>query len=226
MTFKNEDITWLDLYLKVKSKDNIAIVIRHANRDAFPSGTPNINIPLNQDGLQAAIEVGKIINGSNPIQIITSPIRRCRETAARLMKGIGRDCNISDSSMLGKHGPYVIDSRKTSLLMDEYKTEFVHHHIAGEFNSNVIFPPHAGTISFITWLQRKMNDMENGLQVFISHDLIVSTILYSLFGYNIRDNGLVNFLDGFICTYDENGLTISYAENEVVADTFFKRVTL
>lgn len=64
------------------------ILVRHGQPDEGGAETPN-DPPLNEDGCRQARTVARLLGSEGITRIVASPLRRARETAEPLAKGLG-----------------------------------------------------------------------------------------------------------------------------------------
>ena len=61
----------------------------------------------------------------------------------------------------------------------------------------------------------KINNMDGGVGVFVTHDMILTPPLAYFFDYDYKANGLLTFLDGIVLYEDEDGFVASYGGRSV-----------
>ena len=188
------------------------IVIRHSEEQFFQGDIgKQLEVPLSMKGLNKAKKLGAMISYKQPIVIITSPFPRCIQTADYLMKGLKKNVKLCESTMLGKHGPYVINPKRTAELMTDHGHNFITLWFKGKFTPNIMLSPKEGTNKFIIWLLEDIIKKYNHhFCIIISHGLIVTTIISSVFKKYIPADNYIGFLDGFYFSYEKGHLTFTY----------------
>lgn len=188
----------LDDMKEVPSGALATIVIRHAQREQRGEFFPDINRRLTKEGFDSARTLGERLKPFLPLRFFSSPIERCTATAEAIMEGVGTEYLIQESSILGKPGPFVLDSTRTSKTMQELGKDFIQAWFDGELSKEMIRMPQEGTRSFLQWLIDKRKERVEGLDIHISHDLIITAVIATLLEYDVQKEGLVTFLDGFL----------------------------
>jgi len=195
---------WINEFKENNHRSRMTLVVRHSEKDKHELESPFSDVHLTSKGIDMAFTVGREVSFYKDIRIFTSPITRCVETSKSIIEGYGQDCEVIESNMLGKHGPFVLDPSVTSRKMEELGDDFVGEYFKYNIDQEVMLSPDIGTIRFMPWLISKYLEKEKGLDIHISHDLIVTSFLFSIVDYNVLSKGLVDYLDGFL-VYSENG---------------------
>mgnify|MGYP000932916289 CR=1 FL=1 len=192
--------------LNLRDNNRFAIIIRHAEREKQQELFPDNETHLTKQGIETSKMLGQKLLPFQSFRFFSSPAARCRETAKAIMLGRNLDYPLEESCMLGKHGPFVINSSRTGEEMKKLGKDFIKAWFSKELEESIILPPNKGTDAFLEWILPKMEEVSNGLDIYISHDLIITPIIASLLPYDILKEGLVNFLDGFILCKKESGV--------------------
>jgi phosphohistidine phosphatase len=77
------------------------LLLRHA-KSSWPPGVPDPERPLAPRGERSAQRIGRFLadNDLRPDRVVTSPARRTRDTAARVLKGAGSTIEIATDERL------------------------------------------------------------------------------------------------------------------------------
>ena len=116
--------------------------------------------------------------------------------------------------MLGDPGPFVIDPEETWKKMVELGDSFIGDWLRGELDSGIILTPEDGTKLFGEWIKDMLNETETGLDIFISHDLIVTSLIVEMFDYDINEKGVIGFLDGIVILMGDGNDCVFIFESE------------
>lgn len=98
----------------------ISLMIRHTERYAIPTDDETFGaaVELTPPGHEMAYALGQALAGFPIDSALTSPIKRCRETAADILTGAGQaGVQVLDEDSIGVRNPYFIDSVKVQHWM-------------------------------------------------------------------------------------------------------------
>ena len=68
---------------------DIALVIRHAEREEIPTGTFGYHVALTDQGIAAAEQLGEALSAKRTITTVSSPVPRCVQTAEAILRAGG-----------------------------------------------------------------------------------------------------------------------------------------
>lgn len=179
--------------------EKIALLLRHADRDAIPDGEFGNEVLLNDKGIKHAVEYGKELKNIKINKIYTSPIERCVQTAECIQHGYGQELPIHKTTALGDPGLHVADAKKVGA----YYLEFGFWKMFDAYKNKELkegFPTFEELESEINEFIE--NNSEEGITIYITHD---SLIAFYAFATNIKDYteaDWVNYLDGLILKID------------------------
>ena len=90
---------------------DVALVVRHAEREAIPPGTFGNDVPLTNRGVGEAEELGARLSNLRPqISATSSPVPRCLSTASAILRVGDRPDGVALDWRLGDPGPFVVDA--------------------------------------------------------------------------------------------------------------------
>lgn len=95
-----------------------ALLLRHSDRPPIPTGVAGYELGLTPEGEARARLLGERL-GEGPRWALTSPLLRCRQTAA--LAGFTAE----PSALLGAPGPFVIDRLQGRVVFDTHGTDTV-----------------------------------------------------------------------------------------------------
>jgi len=186
----------LNIDFLTASNKNIAIIIRHADREHITPGK-NEDEPLNETGKINSIRFGEKLSIFNGVKIFTSPVGRCIQTGEAIIKGFQKQGCISQSNILGEPGPFVLDGQLAGQMFNEFGTKcIVEKQIAGEKIIG-IRPLADGCKLLKNYIVSKMNmKIEGNILIFISHDAIIAPFIYKYTREKFGRENWLDFLDG------------------------------
>lgn len=176
---------------------NMAILIRHSERNHIPDGVHDIVTPVNAQGEMIAIELGKKLRKFDRIKIISSPVERCVQTGNAIMKGFDMLTEIGFSNLLGEPGPFVFDCEvaKEHFIKMTCKAvveiQIAHKQLAG------IRPIEEGSEMLKNYIVAELQaNKPNNLLVFISHDAIIAPFIFQYTGEKFNHEHWIDYIDG------------------------------
>lgn len=189
-----------------------AVLIRHANRPETPDMLPGFEVKLTEEGRIAARRLGKKIQEKD-LRFFSSPFDRCVQTAHEIAHGAKVPAQVEFSSLLGMHGPFVLDPDKASLEIRRLRDQFFDKWMKGGIDEHIMRVPENGTQLLVKWILSRLKERNKGIDVHISHDIIVTGILTCLVKYDYEKLGLLKFLDG--CVFWENSRKLKVTYNGI-----------
>ena len=180
----------------------IALIIRHAERDAIKDGEFGNEVSLTTQGMHDARKLGKLLTSYKVNRIYTSPLRRCVQTALCIKNGLGEDIDVVLTNQLGDPGFHIQDAELAgeTCLKDGIK-KIYEDFVKGKTPSGWATADSLRTTAF-DFIRSKTT--EKGLTLFITHDCLIA---HFAFANGIKtydyDNNWCSFLDGVMvdCTY-------------------------
>jgi broad specificity phosphatase PhoE len=176
---------------------NMAILIRHSERNHIPDGVHDIVTPINAQGEIIAVELGAKLRTFDRIKIISSPVKRCVQTGNAIMKGFGVQSEIGLSSLLGEPGPFVFDCEAAKehfvkmTCKTVVETQIAHKQLAG------IRPIEEGSDMLKNYIVAELQaNKPNNILVFISHDAILAPFIFQYTGEKFNHKHWIDYIDG------------------------------
>ena len=182
------------------------ILLRHAMRDAIPHGEIGNDLPITQEGCLAAKSLGFSLKNVPFVSIVTSPIKRCIQTAEYIKQGLQQDIPIIYSKILGDPGPFVNNPFLAGPLFLESGTHAVYNALMRGSRLPGMNSFNKGICQFLTYLNRNSQP----LQLMVSHDFLVATLAAFFFDQTCLEKIWPDFLEAFIIDYDPREFTCSY----------------
>jgi len=183
-----------DILKHYSDEHRLSLLIRHADRDKILQGSFGNEVLLNEKGKENSLKFGESLSELKVNRIFTSPIRRCVQTAEQIGKGYGKSIDLIETTALGNPGIHIFDDA----LAGEY---FMHHggfnmyeHFTQGKNISGVFSIEKMKISMTNFIDK--NTTENGLTLFVSHDMIIAMYHYCLNRMIYTQENWVNYLSG------------------------------
>lgn len=178
----------------MKTSNKISLLIRHADRDEIPKGSFGNEVLLNEKGKQNAEIFGRNLSETKINKIFTSPVERCIQTAQYIEKGYGKNLEIIESIALGNPGIPIYDDKLTGDYFMQYGGFTMYEHfIQGKTIPGVLTIEEIQT-TFTRFLSD--NTTENGLTIFISHDMTIAMYHYAINKTKYTKDNWIDFLSG------------------------------
>ena len=176
--------------------DKFSLLIRHADRDKIPVGSFGNEVLLNEKGKERALDFGKSLSNLKINKILTSPIDRCVETAEQIMKGYGKIVEIEKTQALGAPGLHIFDEKIAGDFFLTAGFDEMYHRIINDIS--IPGMPNAEQFNKLMTDFLTENTKENGLTLFVTHDLLIAFYHYSINKKIYTQENWVNYLGGII----------------------------
>lgn len=151
-----------------------SLLLRHAERPPIPPGSFGNDLPITDAGRQAAEALGARM-GNDLRRIVTSPVRRCLETARALAQGATSSVPIETDARLGAPGAWIEDPAEAEAQFHRLGTRNAYDRLmAGEPVPGLTSLDDGARI--LLDLLRPPPDA-TGLHCFISHDAVIAPLL-------------------------------------------------
>jgi len=156
--------------------DKISLLIRHSNRYDIQRGTDGMKALLTEQGKTNASLFGEKLSKYRINKIITTSVERCIETAEYIVKGYGKNIEITPSDTFG--GLHVTDRQLAN--------DFINTHGYDEWYRNILADIPTPGICGTDRYKELMTDFfvkntdNPGTTIFISHDFLIAFYHYAL----------------------------------------------
>ncbi|HQP05048.1 MAG TPA: histidine phosphatase family protein [Bacteroidales bacterium] len=190
-------LTLLNGLHEITSMGSYAIFIRHADRYKIPEREFGNEIELNEAGFRRSIEYGKALSHLKINQIFSSPIKRCIQTAENIVLGYNKTLPIILTKHLGDPGAFTSDGKLAGESFQNMEFNNLYNMlISGELVRGNR-PLQEGASILNEYIS--INAVPEGVNIFVTHDLIVALYAYAQFGKKYTPGtDWVNYLDGLI----------------------------
>ena len=204
--FSNAFFTNLD---RLAVQQSVAVLIRHADRDALSRDDVGYTLPITELGKQRAHDFGKKL-GSRLASLHTSPFVRCIQTAEAIKSGALADAPLVLDTMLGDPGVYVLDGQVAWPIWREMGSKEVVEHLV---TSDIPLPGMAEPTVAANRLIRHITSITTaipGVHMFVTHDAIIATTVARILNTSSKHLWPC-FLEGAIFWFDDF-ISIDYRE--------------
>lgn len=175
------------------------LLIRHAEKSL--TGEQN----LTNQGLDDALNYGKKLKmqGINFDEIISSPVKRCMQTAEKVIEGLDSIINIQKSHLLGNPGIFVNDDKKAAKAFDKFT-------VCEVINGIIKKEPLPGFVSIDKACRAMIDEIHNKIDtnksiLYISHDTIVMPFIAYISKFKaIHESEIINYLEGYMLERTHN----------------------
>ena len=197
-----------------------AAFLRHAERFPIVDVTDPTLAEITPDGAVAAEAFGTLIRGFDYVRIFHSPIKRCRQTAECIARGLdSTGCPVEVAGPGEALGVvYVVDHKEAGRLTELHGDHFVRLWFSGQVPSTVIRAPQyvaERKLAFLTQRLHEPSAQGRRLDLHVSHDWNIIVLRELICGVRHEDAGWLNFLDGVAFAPTADGLRAVYRDRAV-----------
>ena len=189
----------------------VAVLVRHSVRGHLPPGAAGNLVPLTDEGIRLAEDLGRQL-GTSLRSLHTSPILRCVQTAEAIRAGAAATLGITADWLLGDPGVYVRVPKVAGQLWAERGHKWVIDHLV---SSNKVLPGMASPGRAARRLAQHMlaaTDQVPGLHFFVTHDSLVTVTVARLINVPLSEGEWPAYLEGAFFWRTEGALQIAYRE--------------
>ena len=192
--------TWNMKHLSlVPPQTDVALVVRHAERDDIPPGTFGNDVPLTDCGVSEAEKLGAKLSNLRPQMIATSsPVPRCESTARAILRGGDRPDGVALDWRLGDPGPFVVDAAVSGAFFLEIGVlEIVRHQLTRTEPPTGMRTTQEG-VDLLLGLTVSNLRSTGRLDVYVTHDGILAVLVAYLFRLPVDEIEWPGYLDGLL----------------------------
>ena len=189
----------VDRMSMVPAKSDVALVLRHAEREEIPLGTFGEEAPLTSAGITSAEKLGAMLSEKRPeASILASTVPRCVETGEAILRGGRWGGEVAPDWRLGAPGPFVVEPEISGPIFLEIGILEI---VRRQLSDDGPLPGMRTTAEGIgLLLALTSNDLgERGrLSVCVTHDSILAVLVAHLFRLTVDEIGWPDYLDGLL----------------------------
>ena len=218
MTVPDHVASMLEQLATVPDGVDVALVIRHAEREDIPGGTFGHDVNLTAEGSQAAEQLGAALSSNRALSVLSSPVPRCVQTAQAILRGTGSTAQVLTDRHLGDPGAFIVDAEAAGPLFLELSIpEIARRQLQDELPLPGMHPTSEG-VEILLELATNPLDKKGCLHVFITHDIILSVFVAALYGKYVDEIGWPDFLDGLLLWQREERLHLNWRGLQQTSD--------
>lgn len=197
-----------------------AIFLRHAERYPILDATDPTLAELTPNGVAAAEAFGTKITGFGCVRLFHSPVKRCRQTAEGIARGVASTgCPVEIVGAEDALGvDYILDLKEAGRLTVAHGEHFVRLWFSGQVPAEVIRAASqiaARKLTFLTQRLQESSPRGRRLDVHVSHDWNIIVLRELLLGVRHEEAGWLDFLDGVAFAPLADGLHAFYRDRAV-----------
>ena len=210
----------LETIQSLPSDTGAAVILRHAERFPILDASDPTLAEITPNGAVSAEALGTRIRGFDGVRIFHSPIKRCRQTAECIARGVlsmgGKVEIVGPANALGVD--YIMDLKEAGRLTVLHGDHFVRLWFSGTVPPTVIRAAEqiaAHKLAFLAQRLQEPSPQGRRLDLHVSHDWNIIVLRELLCGVRHEEAGWLNFLDGVAFSSTAAGLRAVYREHTV-----------
>jgi broad specificity phosphatase PhoE len=205
---------WLN---RIPTDTPVAMLIRHSVRPYLAPYDAGLALPLTEDGVRLAKELGALLKGRLRA-LHASPILRCIQTASAIGAGAGVDLDVEKSRLLGDPGIYVLDGAKALVNWHERQHEGVMDYLVRESDPLPGMAAPGVAARFLVHHMLAAAGSAIGYHVFVTHDSIVTATAGRLLEEPLTRDSWPWYLQAAFFWREEGRLHVAYRNFHGVRD--------
>lgn len=195
--------------------------IRHAHRKNFKPNDWGHEVSITAEGQKASQQLGEALAKSKISAIWTSPVRRCVQTAQRIMNGMGTDVPTHYCSLLGDPGFMISDPKIAA-------NAFRNYHLFELVNLLLDGKSLPGFYPLDIGCRRILKELFEYKQsaIWVTHDIIICCLACWIFHCDRSETMVPEFLEGIEFSFEEKERFASFKGLRTKIDETLLRGTL
>lgn len=197
-----------------------AVFLRHAEREPIVDSAEPTLAEITPAGAGAAEALGAQIRGFGCVRLFHSPVKRCRQTAECLARGVSSTgCPVEIVGPEPALGiDYILDLKEAGRLTVLHGNHFVRLWFSGQVAPNVIHAAQRIATRKLAHLMRRLDEpcaQGRRLDLHVSHDWNIIVLRELVLGVRHEEAGWLGFLDGIAFAPVATGLQAVYRDRTV-----------
>ena len=177
---------------------DIALIVRHTEREEIPSGAFGADVLLTARGVAEAERLGALLGARGRAKLRSSPVLRCVQTAEALVRGGDWPGEVGRDWRLGSPGPFVVEPEVSGpLFLKTPMQELAQRQLSSPKPLPGMRPTSEG-VRMILDLAARHLERKGLLNIYITHDAILAVVVAHLFRVSIEEMHWPDYLDGLI----------------------------
>ena len=218
MTSPHPVASILERLATVPEDVDVSLVIRHAEREEIRAGTFGHDVRLTAQGFRAAEQLGRALSERKTVTAISSPVPRCVETAQQILHGAGSSSEVVTDRRLGDPGAFIIEPEIAGPLFLELPIPEIARR---QLQDDAPLPGMRQTSEGVEMLLDLVTSPlcnEGRLHVFVTHDIILSVFVASIFRWSLEEIGWPGYLNGLLLWQWEKRLHFNWRGLQQASD--------
>lgn len=187
----------------------VVVLLRHSARPPLPPGDEGFDIPITDDGVRIARELGAQL-GPRLRSLHSSPLLRCVQTAQCIAEGARASLAVRTDTLLGHPGVFVVHGG-AGRVWRQLGHDEVMAHLVGARDAELDGVADADAAARFL-VQRMLSETTPGIHVFVTHDSLVTATAARLLGIAFDRSAWPLYLDGAWFWRDGPRTFISYRD--------------
>lgn len=193
-------VSWIAAQLgAIPAQADVALMLRHAEREEIPPGTFGLDVPLTAHGVASAEQLGAMLSDQKQrLEVTASPVPRCVATAQALLRGGGWPEEVALDWRLGDPGPFVVDEEVGGAwfleigLLETVKRQLTQAEPPAGMRAT------AEGVDLLLRLAANDLNYQGHLNIYVTHDGVLAVLVAYLYGLTIDEVGWPGYLDGLL----------------------------
>ena len=156
------------------------------------------------EGLGAALSAGRTVTA------VSSPIRRCVQTAEAILRGAGSPSAAATDSRLGDPGPFIVQPEIAGPLFLELPIPEISRRQLQDAAPPPGMRPTAEGVEILLNLTTGNLGEGGRLDVYVTHDVILSVLVASIFRLPLDETEWPGYLEGLLLWRSDERLHLSW----------------
>jgi hypothetical protein len=197
-----------------------AAFLRHAKRFPITDESEPTLAEITPEGAASAEALGAAIRGFDCVRIFHSPVKRCRQTAECIARGLaaaGVPVEVAGpEDALGID--YILDLKEAGRLTVKHGDHFVRLWFTGQIPATVVRAAEEIAVRKLAHLTQRLQDpcaRGRRLDLHVSHDWNIIILRELMLGVCHEQAGWLDFLDGVAFVPESGGLRAVYRDCSV-----------
>ena len=177
---------------------DVSLVVRHAEREDIPAGTFGHDVNLTAEGDRAAEQLGTALSEARALTVLSSPVPRCVQTALAMLRGAGSLAKVVTDQRLGGPGAFVADAEVAGPLFLELPIPKIARRQLQDASPLPGMRPTSEGVKILLELVTSPLGKNGRLHVFVTHDIILSVLVASIFHSSLEETDWPGYLEGLL----------------------------
>ena len=196
---------------------DVALLVRHAEREEIPTGTFGEDVQLTSRGLAEAEHLGRVLASWQWEGVVSSPLLRCRDTAAGMCRGAGWSGNIVVDRRLGDPGVFIVDPETAGpFFLSHGIQEIVRRQLHGSVPPPGMRSTEEGVKLILDLVAGRLAS-GGRLAIYVTHDALLAVLVARLFRLRHDAVPWPDYLDGLLLWRTGTRLLFSWRGLELAA---------